>query len=285
MAMITQRSLGSIGTKMDKIDSITIGRFDGMHLGHKKLFERLNNGAVVVIENHKATLTPGKRRECFSDLPLVYYEFENIQRWSAKKFIQELKSRFANLKLIVVGNDFYFGFNKEASSADLKRYFDGEVEIIDEFCIDDIGVHTSKIKEFFKNGNTTMANKFLGRSYTLVGEIVKGNGLGKKEFVPTLNLDTKGYFLPKEGVYATKTLIDNISYKSVSFIGKRVSVDDEFSVESHILEPFSCTKVSKVELSFIDFMRDNHKFETFSDLKEQIYKDIEMAKRILEVER
>ncbi|MCI6989073.1 MAG: bifunctional riboflavin kinase/FAD synthetase [Campylobacter sp.] len=259
------------------VSSLCVGCFDGMHLGHQELFKRLDeNGAILVIESGSSNLTPNKSRENFTNLPIFYYRLEDIRNLRPDEFINLLKREFVNLKSIVVGNDFKFGFERSGDISTLKKAF--EVEVIDEFCIDGTGVHSKQIRNFLSQGDIKNANKFLGRNYSIKGAIISGQGLGKKEFVATLNLEISRYFLPKDGVYATNTLVDDKSYKSVAFIGKRVSTDGKFSIETHILDDFKECEAKDTEIFFVDFIRDNMKFSDFKALKEQILKDIEAAR-------
>ena len=263
-----------------KIKSLAIGHFDGIHLGHKALFSYCCDGGVLVIENDGLKLTP--KREDFINLPIFYKKINDIKDLSPKEFIKLLKNEFVNLKKIVVGYDFKFGKNRSADAIFLKNIFDGEVVIVNEKKINNISVHSEKIREFLKKANIKMANLLLDRVYEIKGNLIKGQGLGKKELFSTLNLDVNNYFLPKNGVYATFTNLNNKDFKSVTFIGNRLSTDDKFSVETHIIEPFSEDKINgKITIKFKDFIRDNKKFENLNELKFQISKDILKAQDIL----
>lgn len=263
-----------------KIKSLAIGHFDGIHLGHKALFLYCYDGGVLVIENDGLKLTP--KRESFINLPIFYKKINDIKNLSPEEFIKLLKNEFVNLKKIVVGYDFKFGKNRSANAIFLKNIFDGEVVIVNEKKINNISVHSEKIREFLKKANIKMANLLLDRVYEIKGDLIKGQGLGKKELFSTLNLDTNNYFLPKNGVYATFTNLNNKDFKSVTFIGNRLSTDDKFSVETHIIEPFSEDRINgKITIKFKDFIRDNKKFENLNELKFQISKDILKAQDIL----
>lgn len=263
-----------------KIKSLAIGHFDGIHLGHKALFSHCLDGGVLVIENDGLKLTP--KRESFINLPIFYKKINDIKDLSPKEFIKLLKNEFVNLKKIVVGYDFKFGKNRSADAVFLKNIFDGEVVIVNEKKINNISVHSEKIREFLKKANIKMANLLLDRAYEIKGDLIKGQGLGKKELFSTLNLDVNNYFLPKNGVYATFTNLNNKDLKSVTFIGNRLSTDDNFSVETHIIEPFNEDKINgKITIKFKDFIRDNKKFENLNELKFQISKDILKAQDIL----
>lgn len=267
---------------MDKsqIKSLAIGHFDGIHLGHLALFSYCNNGGILVIENDGLKLTPV--REEFVNLPIFYKKIVDIKDLSPENFIKSLNLEFVNLKKIIVGYDFKFGKNRSGDTKLLKEIFKGVVVAVSEKKVGDISVHSAKIREFLSSGNIKKANLLLGRDYQIKGKVIKGQGLGKKELFATLNLEVKDYILPKNGVYVTFTVVNNKSYKSVTFIGNRVTTDTKFSVETHIIEPFNEGKINGVvAIVFKEFLRNNQKFKKISDLKAQILKDILKAKQIL----
>lgn len=261
------------------IKSIAIGSFDGMHIAHQILARKVD--ALVIIERNGGYLTPGYKRANFTSKICCFYHFDVIKGLSPEAFVQRLKSDFPQLEMIVVGYDFAFGKDKAGSAKTLQTLFDGKVEIVQEVSIESIPVHSRTIKDYLREGNIVMANKLLGRTYSIEGIVVSGQGLGKKELVPTLNLNIKAYQLPLEGVYATRTKVNDTWLDSVSFLGHRVTTDDSFAVETHILEQDIGEVVGKVEMEFIDFIRANHKFESLEALKEQISDDIVRAKEVL----
>ncbi len=267
--------------KKDKIDSVAIGVFDGVHLGHQKLLKKLSkNGAVLIIYKEKANITPAYTRSEYIDFPCFYLKFAKIKELGCDEFISFLIDEFPNLKKIIVGYAFKFVANRSCYIFDLKQIFSGKIEVIDEFFIDDISVHSSTIRKYIKNGEIEKANRFLGREYSITGKAIRGQGLGKKELVPTINLKIEKYLLPKNGVYATRSLIDGKLYNSVTFIGIRESTDKSFSCETHIIEE-DIPNISEIKLFFVKFIRENKKFSSLSDLKIQIKSDIELAKNIL----
>lgn len=269
-------------SNLKKIDAIAIGGFDGMHAAHQYLFEELgNNGAVIAIETGYADLTPGKHRQEHTHYPLFYYELSDIKALSGKEFVEKLKSDFPSLKKIVVGYDFHFGHKRSCASENLQEFFDGEVKIIDEVKIEGEGVHSHKIRKLLEKGNLDKANLLLGYNYTLKGRLVKGQGVGKEKLVPTINIVVQGYRIPKEGVYATLTRLDDDNlYPSVSFIGERHITDGSFAIETHILDK-EVHPGEKVEISFLHYIRKNEAFDSFEALKSQIDKDIGEAKRVI----
>lgn len=257
----------------DEIYSLAIGRFDGLHLGHGAIFEHLGErSAVLIIENHHANLTPNRAK--FAKIPLFFYEFNEIRALCVEDFIAKLRADFANLKQIVVGADFRFGRDRSGGVDELRASFGGEVCVVDEYKISGVAVHSAKIREFLSAGEIEKANKFLGRNYEICGQIVRGVGLGKRELFATINADTNGYFLPKNGVYATFVRILGVSvfiparknfddksgenldkfsqisgdnfgwFWGATFIGNRLSVDGKFAIETHVLADENGRKIN-----------------------------------------
>ena len=252
-----------------------------MHLAHQQLFSKLNiNGAIVVIQTSYANLSPFTSRDEHTSYPIFFYPLENIKHLSGEEFIKLLYQEFPSLEKIVVGYDFHFGHKAAYNIKNLKELFKGDVEIIDEFKIDNIAVHSRVIRSYLRDGAIRQANTFLGYNYKLKGYHIAGQGLGKKQFVPTINLDVKDFLIPQEGIYITQTILNNITYPSVTFIGHRITTDGKFALETHILDEISNIEIPKiVEVKFYEKIRDNKKFEEFSELKKAILKDIEIAKK------
>ncbi|UCM99506.1 bifunctional riboflavin kinase/FAD synthetase [Sulfurimonas sp. SWIR-19] len=268
---------------MRKSTSIAIGGFDGMHVGHQALFKELDeNGTIVVIETGYANLTPDGFRQRYTKHRIVYLKLDDIRHLDGAGFIGFLQRKFPKLKKIVVGYDFHFGKDRKYSYEDLKQLFKGDVVVVEEVKHNNDSVHSHKIRAKLQIGDIKGANDFLGHNYTIVGKRVDGQGLGSRELVPTINLSVKGFLLPKEGVYATLTRIDDEEHfhPSVSFIGHRITTDGSFAVETHILDG-TVTCKEKAEISFVDFIRNNEKFDSLENLKEAIKKDITIANQML----
>ncbi len=262
-----------------EITSIAIGGFDGMHIAHQKLFEKLDkNGAIVAIESGYANITPKSFRQEYTSFPVYYYLLENIKHLDGESFIKLLNEEFPNLKKIVVGFDFYFGKNRKYSAKNIFEFFKGEVIIVDEICNNNIAVHSRYIREFIKKGNIKQANCFLGKEYKIVGSQIKGQGLGKTDFVPTINILVEDFLLPNEGVYITKTILKGKEFNSITFLGHRVTTDGTYAIETHILNKNIKEFRGKVEIKFYDKLRENEKFNSFQELKDKINKDIVQAK-------
>ena len=269
----------SILVNKETITSIAIGGFDGMHSAHQELFKNLDkNGAIVSIESGYASLTPKRYRQEYSIYPIYSYILEDIKHLEGDEFIKLLKKDFPNLKKIVVGFDFCFGKNRKYCTEKLKEFFNGEVLVINEIKIDNIPVHSRIIREYIKNGDIKTANKLLGKEYKIYGQQIIGQGLGSKSFVPTINLFVEEFLLPQEGVYASKTILDNKEYKSITFLGHRVTTDGSYAVETHIINEDIENNNYTIQIKFYEKIRNNEKFESFEELKNQILNDIQVVK-------
>lgn len=274
----------SILVNKNSITSVAIGGFDGMHFAHQELFKNLDdNGAIISIESGYANLTPKRYRQEYSKYPIYYYVLENIRHLEGTQFIDLIKEEFPNLKKIVVGFDFCFGKNRKYCVNQLKEMFKGEVVVIDEISLDDTPVHSRHIREFIKDGDILKANKLLGKEYKIYGTQIKGQGLGAKSFVPTINLRCEDFLLPHNGVYITKTVLNENEYNSISFIGHRKTTDGEFAIETHILDEDVVNKDYTIQIKFLKKLRDNKKFEDFESLKSQIEKDINQTKEFFNI--
>ena len=264
---------------LPEIKSIAIGSFDGIHLGHQALLDKVD--AAVIIERNSGYLTPGYKRALYTDKICCFYHFDKIKGLTPLEFVGKLQADFPSLERIVVGYDFHFGKDKAGNAELLRTLCDKEIIIVEQVRCEGIAVHSRTIKEFLKSGDIKMANMLLGRKYVLEGEVIRGQGLGKKELVPTINLRIKAYQLPFEGVYATRTCIKGVWFDSVSFLGHRVTTDDSFAVETHVLDKDIPVIKGTIMIEFIDFVRQNMKFDSLEGLRKQIQEDIGQTKDIL----
>ncbi|MGM0533989.1 MAG: bifunctional riboflavin kinase/FAD synthetase [Campylobacterota bacterium] len=263
--------MSSTFTGLKNIDTIAIGNFDGLHLGHRKLLENLGeSGAVAVIEHGRACLTPGYFRKYYCSYPMFFYDLDKIKTLSAREFTALLQKDFPSLKRIVIGYDFVFGHRKSGDKKLLEKYFD--VLEVPQFRLEGTPVHSKTIKKLLTR-DLARANAMLGRSYVIEGRRVSGQGIGAKELVATINLQTN-FCLPKEGVYCTKTQIQSRWYDSVSFVGHRKTTDNAFAVETHLLDQKIVVTSSYICVRFYSYLRQNLRFDNLGDLKSQIDKDI-----------
>ena len=265
----------------ETLQGLALGKFDGMHLAHKALFAYLPpKSALLCIESKGEALTPYK--ESYSPYPIISINFEDIMQWNGAYFMEILQSKFPSLQCIVVGYDFAFGKNRAYSANDLTHFFNGKVVVVPQFCINGIGVHSSVIKTSIRNGNMFEAATMLGRYYQVRGSITTGQNLGAKSLYATINIHTQHYILPQNGVYASFTHINGELMPSVNFVGHRLSTDNAFSIETHIIDKELWDITDKeVEIYFVQKIRDNQKFANLEFLKKQITQDIRESKAIL----
>ena len=261
----------------NSIKSIAIGSFDGLHIAHKTLIDKVD--AILIIERNGGYLTPGYKRSLHTDKVCCFYHFDKVKSLSPEAFVNKLKVDFPSLEKIVVGYDFHFGKEKAGNAEMLQALCDREVFVVDEVSIESIPVHSRTIKVYLREGKVEMANKLLGRRYAIDGEVITGQGLGKKELVPTLNLHVEHYQLPLEGVYATRTKIGEEWLNSVSFLGHRVTTDGSYAVETHVIDKDIGEVSGKVVIEFVAFIRGNQKFDGLDILKKQIQDDIDIARK------
>jgi riboflavin kinase/FMN adenylyltransferase len=265
-------------TVSSTVDAVAIGNFDGMHRGHQTLFDQLgDNGGIVVIEHYRSTLTPHIYRSYFTELPIFFYDFDLIREMRPEKFVEKLQRNFPNLRRIVVGEDFLFGLNRSGNVEHLKHLFEGEVIAIKEVTLDDQPIHSRFIRKMIEAGDMEQANEMLGRPYEIWGDVIRGQGIGKEKLVPTINLKSERFLLPKAGVYATETAIDGCYFPSVSFVGHRQTTDGAFAIETHLIDQTLSTVKGKVSIRWYRYLRENRKFDSLDALKAQIAKDIEVA--------
>jgi riboflavin kinase/FMN adenylyltransferase len=225
-------------------------------------------------------LTPGDYRCKFVKKPCFFYELDKIKKLSCIGFAEFLKNEFKSLEKITVGYDFRFGYKRLCGIDDLRKFF--VVEVVGEVKVDGISVHSGVIREFLKNGEIKKANTLLGRAYSIQGTVIKGQGIGKKELVPTINLSVCDFLLPKNGVYASKILINDEIKNSITFIGIRETTDGCFSVETYVFDEDIKNIPNDTELFFYEKIRDNRKFDSLEELKKQIENDIKIARKLLD---
>ncbi|MDR1554611.1 MAG: bifunctional riboflavin kinase/FAD synthetase [Campylobacteraceae bacterium] len=269
----------------NEIHSLAIGQFDGIHRAHRELFKQLGKrGGILIIDKNSSVITPKNRRDEYVSHPCFYYSLADIRDLNGEEFIALLKKDFPSLQKIVVGYDFRFGKDRRFGIEELDKIYDGKVVIVPEFCYDGISVHMSKIKALLSCGEIFQANRLLGREYSIIGEVKSGQGIGSKLLFPTINLDANGYLIPLDGVYAGRIKIEDKIYDSVIFAGKRISTDGQFSLETYAIDVnLNVKKKDTLELFFVEYLRENKKFDKLEELKNQIKKDISEAKNALKI--
>ena len=291
---------------------IAIGVFDGLHIGHLTLLRRLREESrrlhlepvVMTFRNHPNSVL--RRNFVTRYLISVEERIDRIKRLGLENIVpvdfdaelSKLKvESFVNLliktikmKVLVVGPDFVMGHNREGTISVLKnlgRKLGFSVMVIPHiFDSNEKIVSSTAIREAISCGTMERASLMLGYNYSMHGKIVRGAGIGKELGFPTANIEVSDQILvPRDGIYATFATLANSKgkYMSVTSIGNRPTFDDNLhSVETFILGLQSDIYGSILKLEFVSWLRDQVKYVNIEDLKDQIDKDVQIAKKILE---
>jgi riboflavin kinase/FMN adenylyltransferase len=288
---------------------ITIGNFDGLHLGHQKIFEAVirrseelkGTSMVVTFDPHPVKvlapekeikmLTTFKERARILDAigikVLLCINFtREFANFSPDVFIEDMLVKKINAKEIVIGPDYAFGKNRKGTTELLKKRgldLGFRVKVVKSVEIDGDVVSSSRIRKLLLKGNVHEASTLLGRAYSIEGNVIRGAGRGEKLLhVPTANITTPNELVPKEGVYAVRVGFKDEFYDGVANIGGKPTFDDpEKSYEVHILNFANNLLGEHLRIYFIDWIRSQKSFPDALALEKQIRDDIEHAKKTL----
>jgi riboflavin kinase/FMN adenylyltransferase len=300
------RSLKNINTIKNSV--VSIGMFDGVHLGHASVINRVI--AIAKEKNIKSIIIT------FSNSPISYFSKDiiDLQITNSKEkialfrktqldflFVIEFNEYIANLipstfmndilislfkvSYMVFGYDNHFGKNREGTFKYITENFkDIKAELIIASKKDKITISSTRIKEEIVNGHIINANKLLGHPYNISGKVVKGMQLGRKLGFPTANIayENNEKILPKNGVYYTVTKIKDKEYISITNIGIKPSVQESncISIETHILDFHQSIYGQNISIIFIDRIRNEIKFNHINDLIDQITKDVSTVRKL-----
>lgn len=293
---------GAYVFKSDRPTVVTIGTFDGVHAGHKKIIERLVNEAKKSnLESVILTFFPHPRMvlQEDSDIKLINTIEERKQileksgidhliihpftyqfsRLSALEFVRDILVNKLNAKKIIIGYDHRFGRNRTANIDTLKEFgneFDFEVEEISKQDIEDVAVSSTKIRKFLMEGEVEKANRYLQHPFTLTGKVVKGKGLGKDFGYPTANLKIEEAYklIPKNGVYVVRAEIDGHLYYGMMNIGTNPTVGGtEKTIETYFFMPDEDLYGKKLRIELLTRIRDEKKFDSIESLKRAMKQD------------
>jgi riboflavin kinase/FMN adenylyltransferase len=289
---------------------ITIGTFDGVHVGHKLILERLINdarinnrvSAVLTFFPHprlvlqkdsdlKLLNTIEEKKKILEDLGIDYLIIQpftkTFSRLSATAFVRDMLVNALHAKKVIIGYDHRFGRNRNANINDLIAFgnaLDFEVDEIPAQEIEAVAVSSTKIRNALLEGDVTTANTYLGYPYMLSGEIIRGKGLGKELGFPTANLFIKETYklIPKNGVYVVQSsLKDKIVYGMMN-IGTNPTVDGQHqSIEVHFFDYDEDLYNRHIQVNILQWIREEHKFASLEELKAQLKKDKKTARILI----
>ncbi|PBI92597.1 Riboflavin biosynthesis protein RibF [Flavobacterium sp. ACN2] len=281
---------------------LTLGTFDGVHIGHKKILERITenteNGKyeslvltffphprMVLQEKSEIRLlnTIGEKIKLLKATGienLVVHPFnESFSRLTAEEFVRTILVEKFQIQKIIIGHDHRFGRNRTANIDDLIAFgieYGFEVEQISAEEIQDVSVSSTKIRKALNEGNMALANEYLGYNYFLNGTIVKGKQLGRTIGFPTANINIEEDYklIPKIGVYVVKATINNESLFGMMNIGFNPTVNGEKqTIEVHLFNFDKDIYDQNIEVSLLHYIRDEQKFSSVDALKAQLHQD------------
>lgn len=291
----------SVGTTV-----VTIGTFDGVHIGHQKIVKRListgkTDGLKSVILtffphprmvlqkdfNIKLINTINERRAILDRLGLDYLIVKKFtkafSRLSAEDFVKQILVDKLHAKKVIIGYDHRFGRNRNANIDDLKDFgktYGFEVEEISAQDINDVAVSSTKIRNALKEGDILKANAFLGYHFAITGTVTKGKGLGRQLNFATANIKVEEDYklIPKQGSYIVKAVIDEVLIYGMMNIGLNPTVNGKKeSIEVHFFNFDSDIYGKKIQIELLNRIRDEEKFESVDALKMQLKKDKQTA--------
>jgi riboflavin kinase / FMN adenylyltransferase len=290
---------------------VTIGTFDGVHIGHREILQRLkeialkNNGETVVVtfwphprlvlspddDSLKLLSTFEEKAEILLNLGIDHLvaipftkEFSNL---TSEQFTRRVLLDKIGTKRLVIGYDHRFGKNREGSFEHLKaneKEYGFKVEEISKQEIDNIAVSSTKIRKALEIGDVKTANSYLGQHYSLSGKVVEGNRIGRKIGFPTANIEILEKFklVPADGVYAVKVSLEDRAYQGMLNIGNRPTIgDDKRSIECNIFNFSADIYNSKIKVELIERVRAELKFDSVEQLKQQLEMDQLLVKSFL----
>ena len=281
---------------------VTLGTFDGVHIGHKKIIERLLQNAIendceslilTFFPHPRMVLQEKSEIKLLNTIEekiilleqaglnnLVIHPFdEAFSRLTAEAFVSQILVGQFNIKKIIIGHDHRFGRNRTANIDDLSIFGEDlgfEVEQISAQEIDEVSVSSTKIRNALLEGNVALANDYLGYDYMLNGTVVAGKQLGRTIGFPTANLliaeDYK--LIPKNGVYIVKSLLDNRMVFGMMNIGNRPTLNGTtLSIEVNFFNFDASLYGEKISVSILEYVREEQKFDTVDLLQAQLIKD------------
>ncbi len=287
---------------------VTLGNFDGIHLGHQKIFEQLKRaaasyqGTAVVITffpHPLRILAPDRAPPLITNLQdrmdlMEHYGIDVVicirftkefAQWTAQRFVRDIIVDKLKAKAVFVGLDYRFGKNRHGDIGllkDMGRQFGFEVHSIEPVKLEGLEVSSTRIRQLIRSGDVLESSKLLGRFHRIHGRVVRGDGRGKALGFPTANLVTDAELLPPEGVYAIRVALGEGLYKGVASLGTNPTFSGKvFSIEAHIFDFGRDIYNAEVSIDFVDRLRAQQRFASPEALVAQIQRDVEEARAIL----
>ncbi len=290
---------------------VTSGTFDGVHLGHQKILNRIREisraiqGETVLITfwpHPRLVLYPNEHNlrllSTFEEKTKLLRQFgvdhlitipftQEFSQMTSEDFIRTVLMEKLQTKKLVIGYDHRFGKNREGSFEYLKAHssdFGFDLEEISRQDVEEIGVSSTKIRKALESGDVKTASNYLGRPYELNGLVIKGQQIGRSIGFPTANIHIPNDYklIPKDGVYAVEAFVEDTQYKAMLNIGNRPTVDGtKKTVEANLFDFQGDLYKKQITVYFREFLREERKFESLEALKNQLILDQQTAKSLL----
>lgn len=288
--------------------AVCLGKFDGIHKGHRLLIEEIRkykkeklSAVVFTFALHPSTLFSKEeiklidtREEKIEKLEklgvdvLVSYPFtRETAAMEPEEFIREVLVKQLGSKVIVVGKDFHFGYQRTGNVTTLENYaeeYGYKVVSMEKIQDDHQVISSTRIRQEIKSGNMEKVTRLLGEPYTIVGEVVHGKQLGRTIGMPTINQDVpEQKIIPPKGVYVSRVYLPEGEYRGITNVGNKptVSGEQKLGVETHIIDYSGDLYGKKVKVCLYEFVRAEQKFASVEELKAQMHRDMEYAKKFL----
>jgi len=290
---------------------VTIGTFDGVHVGHQKILERLITDAkeqgkksvlLTFFPHPRMVLQKNVKIELINTIEEKALLLENIgldyliihpfskefSRLTALDFVRDVLVNQLKTSKLVIGYDHHFGKNREGNIDQLKEYsplYDFDIEEISAQDIDNVSISSTKIRRALHEGNLKTANRFLGYHFTINGTVINGKQLGGKIGFPTANINVEEPYklIPKTGVYVVRSFIQGVFVNGMMNIGYRPTVDGKHqTIEVHFFDFNQDLYHQKLTVELLYFLREEQKFDSVEDLIVQLKKDKESSLQFLE---
>lgn len=286
--------------------AITVGNFDGVHAGHRKILRRVValareegwRAAALTFDPHPTKLlAPASAPRLLTTLDerarmileqgidqiLILPFTMEVAALTPEEFVREILVDKLGVRAVLVGANFHFGKRAAGDAASLEQLgerYNFETDILPPVVWRKRMISSSEIRRLVAAGDVSTACRMLNRPHSLDGAVVHGEGIGSKQTVPTLNLDTKAEVVPKDGVYVTRTRESRSSreWPSITNVGYRPTFDGQRrSIETYLLSALDGPPPREISVEFLRRVRDERKFETPEALKAQILRDVARA--------
>lgn len=287
---------------IDRISAsaVTLGKFDGLHLGHQKLIRQIlnqkKNGLETVVfafdQGNRTILSHGERREKLErmgvDLFLECPLDQKMRHMKPEEFVKKILVDKLHVSYLAVGKDFHFGYERKGNPkllAEMGEKYGFTVDVIPDEMDGKRKISSTYVREQLNEGNMEKVAQLLGEYFQTTGEVLHGRGLGHRKLMPTTNLiPPKEKLMPPNGVYITYSQFGDQRFHGITNVGYKPTVGGEefLGVETYLFQCSQNLYGQKSIVSFLKFLRPERRFESLEKLKNQLMQDAQKAQKFFE---